>query len=360
MILNTYQKYISKKFIYNIIKISLVFYSLIFIMNILEEINFLKDSDTTFMLPIILTFLNAPSVLYEIFPFIFLIATQFFYLDLIDKNELLVFKNHGINNFNILKILVIISALIALIINIVFYNISSNLKFLYLDIKNDFAKDNKYLAVITENGLWIKDEIDNKINIINAEKIIGDELVNVEIIQFDYSFTFEKTIVAKKVNVKDYVWSINNAKISEDNFNKTINEDLQFSSNFNAEKINNLFSNLTSLNFFELKSTKENYEELGYSTIDIDTHIQKIFAYPFYLIIMTLFSAIIMTNIKHNKPKIFNLTIGILLSVIIYYINYFSAVLGQNLSLPVSVAVWSPMAIILLSCTIGMVRINEK
>ena len=51
------------------------------------------------MLPIILTFLNAPSVLYEIFPFIFLIATQFFYLDLIDKNELLVFKNHGINNF---------------------------------------------------------------------------------------------------------------------------------------------------------------------------------------------------------------------------------------------------------------------
>ena len=103
MILNTYQKYISKKFIYNVIKISLVFYSLIFIMNILEEINFLKESDSGFMLPIILTFLNAPSVLYEIFPFIFLISTQFFYLDLIDKNELLVFKNHGINNFNILK-----------------------------------------------------------------------------------------------------------------------------------------------------------------------------------------------------------------------------------------------------------------
>ena len=32
--------------------------------------------------------------------------------------------------------------------------------------------------------------------------------MNVEIIQFDYSFTFEKTIVAKKINIKDYVWSI--------------------------------------------------------------------------------------------------------------------------------------------------------
>jgi lipopolysaccharide export system permease protein len=360
MILKTYQSFITKKFINTLLKITLIFYSLVFIMNIFEEINFLKNSDTNFYLPIILTFLNSPSVLYEIFPFIFLISTQFFYMELIDKNELLVLKNHGVSNFQVLKMLLIISALIALIINVIFYNISSNLKFLYLDLKNDFAKDNKYLAVITENGLWIKDEINNKINIINAEKIIDNELLNVEIIQFNNNFIFEKTIVAEKVNVEEYEWKINNAKVSKDNFNKSIKKDLTFQSNFNSEKINNLFSNLSSLTFFELRNTKKNYGELGYSTSDIDTHIQKIFAYPFYLIIMTLFSSIIMINIKHNKPKIFNLTLGILLSVVIYYINYFSAVLGQNLSLPVSVAVWSPMLIIFLACSIGLVRINEK
>ena len=65
--------------------------------------------------------------------------------------------------------------------------------------------------------------------------------MNVEIIQFDYSFAIEKTIVAKKINVKDYMWYINDAKIAKDNFNKKINEDLQFKSNFNAEKINNYF-----------------------------------------------------------------------------------------------------------------------
>mgnify|MGYP001181260212 CR=1 FL=1 len=360
MIFKTYQSYIIKKFIFTLLKISLVFYSLVFIMNIFEEINFLKDNNSSFVLPIALTFLNSPSILYEIFPFIFLISTQFFYMELMDKNELLVFKNHGISNFKILKILLIISALISLFINLIFYNISSNLKFLYLDLKNDYSKDNKYLAVITENGLWIKDEIYNNINIVNAEKILGDDLLNVEIIQFNKNFVFEQTIIAEKVNVKDKNWVINNAKISKDNFNKSVNESLIFQSNFDSDKINNLFSNLSSLNYFELKNTKENFKDLGYSTSDIDTHIQKILAYPFYLIIMTLFSAIIMTNIKHNKPKVFNLTLGILLSVVIYYINYFSAVLGQNLSLPVSVAVWSPMLIIFLSCLIGMVRINEK
>ena len=54
------------------------------------------------------------------------------------------------------------------------------------------------------------------------------------------------------------------------------------------------------------------------------------------------------------------LIFGIILSVVIYYINYFSAVLGQNLSLPSYVSVWTPILLIFLSCAIGLVRINEK
>ena len=360
MIIKIYQNYIVKNFINTLLKITLIFYCLIFIMNIFEEINFFKDTDSNIYMPLALTFLNAPSVLYEIFPFIFLISTQFFFIQLIDKEEILVFKKHGVTNTQILKVIIMTSALIALFINIVFYNISSNLKFLYLDLKNEYAKDNKYLAVITENGLWIKDEINNKINIINAEKIEKDLLVNVEIIQFNKNFVFDQSIIADEVNIKNYKWKINNAKVSQNDFNKSINKDLIFESNFNSEKINNLFSDMSSLSFLKLMDMKNNYKNLGYSTDEVDVHIQKIFAYPIYLIIMTLFSAIIMMNIKHNRPKIFSLIFGIILSVTIYYINYFSAVLGQNLSLPSYISVWTPILIIFLSCSIGLVRINEK
>ena len=47
----------------------------------------------------------------------------------------------------------------------------------YLLIKNKYSSDNKYLAVITENGLWIKDEIENKINIINAGKVNNQSFI---------------------------------------------------------------------------------------------------------------------------------------------------------------------------------------
>ena len=40
----------------------------------------------------------------------------------------------------------------------------------YLELKNKYTKDDKYLAVINENGLWIKDKIDDKIMIIHSQK----------------------------------------------------------------------------------------------------------------------------------------------------------------------------------------------
>ena len=40
-----------------------------------------------------------------------------------------------------------------------FYNFSSNFKNIYLKLKSPYTDDGKYLAVVTKNGLWIRDKI---------------------------------------------------------------------------------------------------------------------------------------------------------------------------------------------------------
>ena len=75
---------------------------------------------------------------------------------------------------------------------------------------------------------------------------------------------------------------------------------------------------------------------------------------------MTVFAAVIMLNVKRNKSKLFHIVLGVLLSVVIYYINYFSTLLGQNERLPETVSIWLPLIIISLFCSVGLVRINEK
>ena len=160
--LKTYEKYIVKNFFSKIILLSIIFLSLIIILSVLEEISFFKDLKVNFILPYLITFLGAPITLFEIFPFIFLISTQFLFYDLFKKDELILLKTNGLSNIKIIKILFFSSFIIGVFTVLIFYNAASKLKFFYLDIKNDYSRDNKYLAVVTDSGLWLKDEINEK------------------------------------------------------------------------------------------------------------------------------------------------------------------------------------------------------
>ncbi len=358
--IKVYQSYLIKSFWKILAYVTLSFFSLIIILNIFEELTFFKDADIHPGYPFLLTFLTSPSVVYETFPFIFFIATQFLFLKLMDKEELDIFKKISLSNLKIISILSLSSFIISIFLITVFYNLSSNLKFIYLEMKNKYSGDNKYLAIVTENGLWIKDEIDNKINIINASKIEGKYLKDVTINQFSDDYSILLNIVADEVNIANKIWIIKKASFSRVNQGLKTKENINFKSNFDAEQINKLFSDLSSLNIFELNKLKKNYDNLGYSVTNINIHFQKLISYPFYLTIMTVFSAVVMLNIKRNHSKIFHIVMGTLFSVLIYYMNYFSSLLGQNERLPETFSIWLPLLIISLFCSIGLVRINEK
>ena len=109
-----------------------------------------------------------------------------------------------------------------------------------------------------------------------------------------------------------------------------------------------------------LNKLEKDYSDLGYSTVGIEVYEIKIYSTPIYLAIMTFLSGIIMFNSKYKKSKLFNIIIGISLSVIIYYVNYFSGLLGENGRIPIILSVWLPLIILMLISLIGMVRLNEK
>ena len=359
-ILKTYQEYIIKLFLKYLIIVSSVFAALIFILNVLEEIKFFNEINYSIYYSIFFTLLNLPSVLFEISPFIMLITTQMFFMHLFNNDEMIIFKNHGVKNTNVIIIISLITFVFGIFLIFGFHSFSSNLKHNYLSFKNKFTDDNKYLAVINENGLWLKDDIDNMTSIINAERVEKNILKNISISQLNMDFSLEKTIIAKEADINNKQWDIRDIKIFQSNGKKVKKDKMVFNSNFDLEKINNLFSNLSSLNIFQLKSHYDDYKSFGYSTLDIESYINKIFALPFYLVIMILIGSILMLNTKYNKSKIFNIIVGILISVMIYYIDYFFNLLGTNERIPVILSIWFPIFILLMFSTVGLIKINEK
>ena len=358
--INLFKKHIFFEFMKNFLIVGATFIAFAIVLDLFEEISFFKEYDVGPFFPLIMSLLKVPSILYEIFPFIFLISTRMFFVNLFEKEELIVLKKHGVDNLVLIKILIITSLVCGILIVSLFYTISAQMKHSYLSFKNKFTDDKKYLAVVNENGLWIKDEVDNSINIINAETFENDTLKKLIITQMDKDFNIVKTIIGKSANIQKNTWKIKNVEVHEIEKSKANHDQILFKTNFNKEKLNSIFSNLTSLTFFELLSMSKDYNQLGYSTLEINSHLHKLYSFPIYLMIMSLVGGILMLNIKYNKSKIVNITIGIILSVIIYYLNYFINLLGTNEKLPIIISIWLPHLILFLLCLTFLIRINEN
>ncbi len=300
-----YERYIQKKFFKKFFLISLAFFTLGIILNIFEEISFFKNIETNFLLPYFLTLLNAPITLFEIFPFIFLISAQFFFYEIIKNDEIVLFKNSGLSNLKIIKNLFFSTFIMGILIVIVYYNLSSKLKFLYTDIKNNYSNDNKYLAVVNDSGLWLKDENENSILITKSKNIRNNLLTDVIINVFSFDFKLKQTIQADKVNIEKKTWVLYEPTVNIENISSKRYDVLELKTNFDNNKIRNLFSNFRTMDLIELFNLKKDYEKLGYSPDEIEIHLYIIFISPFLYALMTVLSSVIMINIKKKNLNIF-------------------------------------------------------
>ena len=355
-----YERYIIKNFLKKFLNISLIFLSLIIILSILEEISFFKSSEANFLFPYFLTLLSAPITLFEIFPFIFLISTQFLFFDLFKKDELNHMKNNGLSNLKIIKILFISSISIGVITVLIYYNLASSLKYIYTDIKNKFSNDNKYLAVVTDSGLWLKDEVDDNIIIVKAKTFKEGNLGEVIITEFTKSFDLKRTIQSDIININNKKWIIKNPLITTQNISAQNIPDIEYKMNFDQKKISSLFSNISTLNILELFDLKKDFEKLGYSSDEITIHLLKLTSTPLLYGVLTILSSIIMFNFKRDKSLFFHVILGILMSVIIYYINFMFSSLGNNGKIPVIASIFMPILFISIFSIIGLIRVNEK
>ena len=293
------------------------------------------------------------------FPFIFLISTQLFFITLFNNNQLSIFKYSGLKNSKILFIISLMSFILGIIIITLFYSFSSSLKNFYLDLKTNYTSDGKYLAVITKNGLWIKDVIDDKILIINSVKIDQNYLIDAYISEFNNNFEIKRNIVSPKIDISNKNWIIFDAKVFDKNTKQKF-EILEMNTNFDYLVIQSLFSNLSSLSILELLELRKNYKSLNYSLIEIDIQLLKLISFPIYLMLMTIFSSIIMMSTKQLKSSILKISIGLFFSVLIYYLFNFFNVLGKTEKIDLFSSVLLPIVLLTIVNSLMIRRFNEK
>ena len=355
-------KYLAKEFFKIVINTSLTFFCLGFVLNLFEEINFFKDLEVGINIPIILSALFVPSLLYNMFPFVILISGIWFFLKIKKTDEIIALKVSGISNFSIIIIPSIVSIMLGIFIITAFNPITSVLVKKYEIIKGSYEKDQEYLAAITVNGIWIKEKNINKNNIIRSSNLNNENLIRVTIYEFDKENNFVKRIEAKSANISSFNWILKDVTIidADGNYLSSNISRLDYISMYDIQKIKSLYSNLDTISFWNLKNEIRLLEDRGYSTRAMQAKFQRSLAFPFFLLSMVLLSGVFtlgMTFKENNWSYVF---IAIITSVLIFYFNDFSAALGKTEKLPILISVWMPIVIIFIFSGAGVIHANQK
>ena len=93
--------YILIKFLKNFLIVVGVFYCFGLILNLFEEIEFFKNLNTNFLLPLLLTSIFVPSMIIKLLPFIIFISSMIYMIQIRNNRDLLTLKIHGFSNLKI-------------------------------------------------------------------------------------------------------------------------------------------------------------------------------------------------------------------------------------------------------------------
>ena len=355
-------KYLGKEFLKIVFNASIIFFALGFIMSLFEEINFFKDLDVNINTPITLALLFTPSLLHNFFPFIILLSGIWFFLKIKKSDELTAINISGLSNLSVISTPGFLSIILGIIFITAINPITSVLITKYENIKGSYELDQEYLAAITENGIWIKEKNLQKNNIIRALYLVDENLIELTIYEFDKNNDFVRRVEAESANISSLKWSLKNVKIinADGLVSSEDIENISYISMYDIKKIKSLYSNLDTISFWNLDQEIKLLEQRGYSTKEMQAKLHRSFSFPFFLLSMLLLSSFFTLGTRFSENNWTYVFLTIISSILIFFFNDFSAVLGKTEKLPIEVSVWMPIAIIFIFSSIGIIHANQK
>ena len=359
----TLTKYLTKNYLKTILVVSFAFACLSVILNLFEEQNFFKDhSYSNIFLPLLMSLLKTPEILYALFPFVILVSSIFVFLQLMRTNEIIPIKTAGKSNLNIISLFSIITFLIGVLLVVGATPVTSILTEKYLEIKSSYTKNNDYLAAITSNGIWIKEKKEKSSSLIRAKQLKNNKLIHVSLYQFDEKNNLIARIESENANIKTKKWRLNNVIIYRTNDNNSVEkiDKAVYQSAYDAKSIKNIYANINTVSFWKIKDVIKLYKKRGYSTAEYEGLFQKSLAFPFFLLSMVFLAAVGIFSTGYKGNFFYYITFSIFSCVFVYYFNDFSKALGQTGKLPITISVWMPILVIFIFTSIGLIRVQQK
>ena len=356
-------KYLLKNFLSKFLLVFIVVYFFGIILNLFEEIEFFKNENVSFILPLVMTIIYIPSLLIKISPFIIFVSSMFFVINIRNNQDLLILKVFGYSNLKIFFILAFTAFLIGWSLLLIITPITSNMAKQYEKTKANYSRDIDHLVTFNKNGLWIKENQKNSQRIITAKKPVGIKLTDLTIFNLDNNANLISKITAKEANIESNNWELNEVIIFKPENDILVSENKEIykiKSIYNYEKINSLFKNFDTMSFLDILVNKNKLSEKGYNEFFLNQNLHTMLALPFFCFIMTAIASIFTLNTLKKTDNLRYSFLGLITCIFVFYFKDLSLALGQTSRMPLILSIWTPVITLSFFIFIGLLQINEK
>ena len=178
---NIILNYLLKNFLKCFLIVTIGVYCFGVILNLFEEVEFFKYTNTNILMPLMLTCIFVPSLVIKLLPFIIFVSSIWFMVKIRNNKELLTLKVYGFSNIKIFLVLALTSFFLGWFILFLVNPLTSSLVTYYEKTKSSYARDIDHLVSFNKNGLWIKENLKDGERIITASKLNENTITNIEI-----------------------------------------------------------------------------------------------------------------------------------------------------------------------------------
>lgn len=309
------------------------------------------SKDVPFYLIIEMIILKLPMISQKTIPFAILIGTVLTFSRLSRSQEMVIARSSGISVWQFLAPSLFVSFIIGVVAITIFNPIACAMLSRYEKLEDKTFSGRSSVMAVSKSGLWLRqkesDGGETVIHSLRASNLEG-KLSGVILFFFSPDGRFIKRVDAEHALLTPNMWKLENVTLTNPNENVQRLAHYELPTTLTLNQIQESFASPETLSFWALPNFIATLQDAGFSALRHQLYYRSLLALPFFLCAMVLVGALFSLHIP-RLAKTGRLMAGsIITGFLIYFLNDVVSAFGLSGAIPLSMAAFAPISIIIL------------
>jgi lipopolysaccharide export system permease protein len=340
--------YLIRNYILNFLILLTGLLAVIYLFDTVELLRRSSDkSNVNLTLILMMSLFKLPQVGQLLFPFAILFSAMLSFWQLNRRQELIIMRSSGLSAWQFI-VPILLTAFTIGILKVAVINPAGSLMIgQYKTLESKYLKQKNSVVSLSEQGLWLRQENDQGVAILHADKIQMPswKLDKVIVFFFDSAQSFSRRIDAKEADLNEGEWLFKNAVINGHQDKPETASLISMATDLTKTDIESSFLAPETISFWKLRSYIKVLEQTGFDSTWLKIHFNTLLAEPFLYIAMILLAASVSMRPPRLRGTAFLVLAGIFGGFFVFFSSSFLQAMGGAGQIPILVAAWFPALI---------------